>query len=151
MLAMKNVKAEKLPETITFRLGLLGAFLTDRFSADVSSLGLKPKHAGMLNVLAANGTTSQMEMAQILRVAPSLVVALADHLESLGAIERLRDPEDRRRQNLSSTPHGRALLRKCLDAAHAIDAETTADLTTAERADLHRILGTLADRLGLPS
>lgn len=151
MLAMKNVKAEKLPETITFRLGLLGAFLTDRFSADVSSLGLKPKHAGMLNVLAANGPTSQMEMARILRVAPSLVVALADHLESLGAIERLRDPEDRRRQNLSMTSHGRALLRKCLDVAQAIDAETTADLTAAERADLHRVLGTLADRLGLPS
>lgn len=151
MLAMKNVKAEKLPETLSFRLGLLGAFLTDRFSADVSGLELKPKHAGMLNVLAANGPTSQMEMAQLLRVAPSLVVALADHLESLGAIERLRDPKDRRRQNLNLTPHGRALLRKCLDAARAIDAETTTDLTAAERADLHRILGTIADRLGLPS
>ncbi|MEU2253993.1 MarR family winged helix-turn-helix transcriptional regulator [Nocardia xishanensis] len=148
---MKNVKAVELPETLAFRLGLLGAFLTDRFSTDVSSLGLKPKHAGLLNALAANGPTSQMEMAQMLRVAPSLVVALADHLESLGAIERLRDPEDRRRQNLNLTSHGRALLRKCLDAAQAIDAETTADLTAAERTDLHRILGTLADRLGLPS
>ncbi|MFI2478540.1 MarR family winged helix-turn-helix transcriptional regulator [Nocardia xishanensis] len=148
---MKNVKAVELPETLAFRLGLLGAFLTDRFSTDVSSLGLKPKHAGLLNALAANGPTSQMEMAQMLRVAPSLVVALADHLGSLGAIERLRDPEDRRRQNLNLTSHGRALLRKCLDAAQAIDAETTADLTAAERTDLHRILGTLADRLGLPS
>ncbi|MEV6137477.1 MarR family transcriptional regulator [Nocardia sp. NPDC051990] len=87
--------------------------------------GLEPKHAGMLNVLAANGPPSQAEMAQILRVAPSLVVALADHLESLGAIERLRAPEDRHRQNLNS--HGRVLLRKCLDVADAVDAETTAD------------------------
>ncbi|WP_433603504.1 MarR family winged helix-turn-helix transcriptional regulator [Nocardia sp. CA-135953] len=102
-------------------------------------------------MLAVNGPTSQMEMAQVLRVAPSLVVALADHLESLGATERLRDPEDRRRQNLSPTSHGGALLRKSLDAAQAIDAETTADLSAAERADLHRILGTLADRHGLPS
>ncbi|MFX0576585.1 MarR family winged helix-turn-helix transcriptional regulator [Nocardia nepalensis] len=148
---MKNVKAEKLPETVTFRLGLLGAFLTDRFSARVASLGLKPKHAGMLNVLAANGPASQMEMAQILRVAPSLVVTLADHLESLGAIDRLRDPQDRRRQILSLTSHGRALLGQCLEAAHAIDTETTADLTAAERAALHSILGALAERLGLPN
>lgn len=151
MRLMKNVKAENLPETVTFRLGLLGAFLTDRFSARVADLGLKPKHAGMLNVLAANGPASQMEMAQILRVAPSLVVTLADHLGSLGAIDRLRDPEDRRRQILSLTSHGHALLRKCLEAAHAIDAETTADLTVAERAALHRTLGALADRLGLPN
>jgi len=33
-------------------------------------------------------------------VAPSLVVALADHLKELEAVQRVRDPADRRRQIL---------------------------------------------------
>lgn len=36
-------------------------------------------------------------------VVPSLVVTLADQLEGLGAIERVRDPDDRRRHRLGLT------------------------------------------------
>jgi DNA-binding MarR family transcriptional regulator len=148
---MKKVKVEALPETIAMRLGLLGALLTDRFTARVGEFGLKPKHAALLNVLSLNGSASQMEIAKMLRVAPSLVVTLADHLESIGAIDRLRDPDDRRRQILTLTGRGTTLLMKCLDAACDIDDETTAGLTAADRTALHRILGVLADQSGLPS
>ncbi|NUP27239.1 MAG: MarR family transcriptional regulator [Nocardia sp.] len=147
---MKNVKAQALPETITFRLGLLGAFMTDRFTTRVAALALKPKHVGMLNALATHGPASQMEVARIMGVAPSLVVTLADHLESLDAITRLRDPGDRRRQLLGLTDDGRQLLAQCLDAASEIDDETAGRLSTADRVALHRILGMLSEELSLP-
>ncbi|WNM36811.1 MarR family transcriptional regulator [Streptomyces sp. Li-HN-5-11] len=73
------------------------------------------------------------QLAKRLGVAPSLVVALADQLQELGAVERVRDAEDRRRQVLRITSDGRRLLSRCVDAAHALDAELTVGLDEDRR------------------
>ncbi|WP_405132822.1 MarR family winged helix-turn-helix transcriptional regulator [Nocardia sp. NBC_01388] len=144
-------KSSGLPGTVAFRLGTLGSAVTDRFAARIESYDLKPKHAGVLTALSIGQAASQQELAALLGVAPSLVVALADHLERLGAIERVRDPADRRRQVLTLTDHGRELLRKCERAARDLDGELTAGLTAAERAAFQRALGVLAAEAGLPN
>jgi DNA-binding MarR family transcriptional regulator len=150
MTPMTDVKATSLPATLTFRLGMLGTLMTERFSATIEPYGLKPKHVGMMAVLDTGGAASQLEVARTLRVAPSLVVTLADHLEALGAIQRIRDPEDRRRQILTLTDHGRELLGDCLTQVHAIEAELTAVLTASECATVSRLLASLAAAAGLP-
>jgi DNA-binding MarR family transcriptional regulator len=139
-----------LTDTLSFRLGTLGAIVSARFAAAVEAYGVKPKHVGLMAVLSSGTPASQQELAATMNVAPSLVVALADQLESLGAIERVRDPDDRRRQKLSLTGHGQALLADCTQAARALDAELTASLAGVDRAALHRALATLAGEAGLP-
>ncbi|MFD5725047.1 MarR family winged helix-turn-helix transcriptional regulator [Streptomyces sp. NPDC058368] len=104
----------------------------------------------MLGALDAGLASSQLEIARLMRVAPSLVVSLADHLESKGAIKRLRDPADRRRQVLSLTDEGRELLGRCTDMALAIDARLDAGLTPPQRAALRDSLDRLAVAYGLP-
>ena len=96
-------------------------------------------------------SASQQELAARLGVAPSLVVSLADHLETLGAVRRVRDPGDRRRQVLTLTDHGRDLLEQCAAAARALDEELTAALAPEQRVALHDALGVLAAAYGLPS
>lgn len=141
---MSDVKgAEALRATVVFNLGTLGALAAERFAARVEELGLKPKHAGLLAALDAEGAPSQQELATRLGVAPSLIVALADQLQELGAVERVRDPEDRRRQVLHLTATGRDLLARCARAAEAADAELTAGLGEAQRTALARTLRAL--------
>lgn len=79
------MNAVKLTSTLTFRLGTLGAVLTDRFTARLAAHDLKPKHVGLLAVLDSGVAASQLDVAKIMSVAPSLVVSLADRLEELGA------------------------------------------------------------------
>jgi DNA-binding MarR family transcriptional regulator len=140
--------AKGLNGTLTFRLGVLGTVVTNRFADRIAALDLKPKHAGVLVALSTGSGASQQELAGRMGVAPSLMVTLADHLEDLGAIERVRDPDDRRRQNLSLTRKGRDLLAKCARIAQQIDDELTAAVDGAER--LPALLGALAAREGLP-
>jgi DNA-binding MarR family transcriptional regulator len=134
-------------ETTAFRLGVLGTVIGDRFAARVAELGLKPKHAGLLTVLDRLGSASQQEIAAIMRVAPSLIVVFADHLEGLQAIERARDPLDRRRQILSLTAHGRQVLARCAELADEVGREFTAKLTESQRAAFDKTLGILFDQL----
>ncbi|RDI63778.1 MarR family winged helix-turn-helix transcriptional regulator [Nocardia pseudobrasiliensis] len=147
---MNEVKTG-LPATLAFRLGVLGTRTADRFAERLAAHDLKPKHAGLLAALDHGAAASQQELAGRMEVAPSLVVALADHLERLGAIERVRDIDDRRRQVLKLTAHGRTLLERCEREARAIDAELMAPLSAKDRAALHRALGALAAEAGLPT
>ncbi|WP_245667604.1 MarR family winged helix-turn-helix transcriptional regulator [Actinomadura macra] len=140
-----------LPRTLTFQLVTLGALATDRFAEALAPLGLKPKHAGLMTVVSRGVAASQLDVAEAMGVVPSLVVSLADHLVRLGAIERVRDPRDRRRQILTLTGEGRRLLAECAAAARSVDEELAAALTPDERAGLTRSLGTLADGSRLPT
>lgn len=81
--------------TATFRLSLLGTELTRRFITAIGDLQLKPKHVGLLALLAAAEGRSQRELARVMDVAPSLVVALLDELEALGAVRRVQAQHDR--------------------------------------------------------
>ncbi|WP_373305115.1 MarR family winged helix-turn-helix transcriptional regulator [Streptomyces lucensis] len=141
----------KVNSSVVFRLGVLGAMASDLFAARVEAHGLKPKHVGLMVVLETGRASSQLEIARVMGVAPSLVVALADHLEKLGAIQRVRDPADRRRQVLTLTERGRELLATCAELAESADAEFAADLTVTESVVLTRLLDRLAARQGLPT
>ncbi|MGW0581368.1 MarR family winged helix-turn-helix transcriptional regulator [Streptomyces sp. NPDC002920] len=132
-----------------FRLGILGAMANELFATRIEGHQLKPKHVGLMVVLDTARASSQLEIASVLGVAPSMVVALADHLYELGAIQRVRDPADRRRQVLTLTEHGRELLALCGELAQSADAEFAADLTKAESAVLTGLLDRLANRHGL--
>ncbi|WP_354637528.1 MarR family winged helix-turn-helix transcriptional regulator [Kitasatospora camelliae] len=150
---MNDVKGSGggLPQTLAFRLGTLGAVVGDRFAGRIESYDLKPKHVGLLTALDRGAAASQQELAARLGVAPSLVVSLADHLERLGAVERVRDPRDRRRQVLGLTDRGRCLLADCAAEARALDEELAAHLTAEQREVLRKALGILAAEAGLPT
>ncbi|MFE0464295.1 MarR family winged helix-turn-helix transcriptional regulator [Kitasatospora sp. NPDC058965] len=142
---------DPLPSSTSFRLGTLGALVTARFTDRIEAFGLKPKDVGLLTLLRAGGPLSQLEAARAMGVAPSLVVTVADRLEALGAVRRLRDPGDRRRQQLTLTDQGGALLDRCAATAHDLDAEFTAGLSEPERTALNTALGRLAADHGLPA
>ena len=149
---MQDVKSEiGLPATVVFRLGTLGSIAADMFAAKIEAIGLKPKHAGLMTALQAGVAASQQELAAKLGVAPSLVVMLADHLEGMGAVQRVRDPDDRRRQVLTLTDHGRKLLGDCAAAARELDAELTVGLTASQLGALQRSLAIVAESVGLPT
>ncbi|MEU6085639.1 MarR family winged helix-turn-helix transcriptional regulator [Streptomyces sp. NPDC047085] len=142
--------APGLTSTVVFRLGTLGTVATDRFTREIEQLGLKPKHVGLMAALSLAAAASQQELAARMGVAPSLVVSLADHLESLGAVQRIRDPQDRRRQVLTLTEEGQGLLKRCTSMARTLDEEFTAGLTKTQRKALTEALRVMAKDAGLP-
>jgi DNA-binding MarR family transcriptional regulator len=84
-------------------------------------------------------------------VAPSLIVRIADHLERIGAVERVRDPADRRRQALRLTPHGTELLAECTRLSESMEHDLLAGLSAPDRAAFRTALARVATNLDLPS
>jgi DNA-binding MarR family transcriptional regulator len=84
------------------------------------------------------------ELAQILGIARSGVVALADTLTEMGYVERLEVPGDRRAYGLALTALGRKDLRQIEMAVLKQDQRATERLSATERQQLLKLLDKLA-------
>ncbi len=123
-----------------FRLGLLGARITQGFSECIARVGITHKQVGLLAVVSAGLAHSQRDIATRLHVAPSLVVSLVDQLIEAGAVTRSRSASDRRVQLIELTDRGHDLLAASARAAARLDAEFRASLSPAGRSALDVLL-----------
>jgi DNA-binding MarR family transcriptional regulator len=88
---------------------------------------------------------SQQALAEQLGMPATRLVALVDTLERRGAIERRRNPDDRRLHALHLTEAGQELMRSVGMVAMAHGADLTSALDESERAQLQRLLLRIAE------
>jgi DNA-binding MarR family transcriptional regulator len=135
---------ESVANSVSFQLVRLGQVAGHRFVDLLAPLGLRPRHCTVLELLR-DGPKGQLELARRVGVAPSVVVDMVDELQDLHAVTRVRDTEDRRRQFVELTAHGRGLLRRVANVARALDADLLRELDSnqcaALRAALDRVAG----------
>jgi DNA-binding MarR family transcriptional regulator len=137
------------PGGAAFLLAQLGAHAATKFAQRIGAHDLTPPQAGILGLLRANEGLSQQALAERLGLLPSRVVAFVDELERLGLVRRVRDADDRRRNALQLTDAGRAAVTTIGRVAREHEADLTAALSTAERAQLVALLGRVAEQQGL--
>jgi DNA-binding MarR family transcriptional regulator len=111
--------------------------LLRRFKEAAGNNELTPSQASILSRLGKEGDASASDLAAAERVRPQAVTPTLAALTELGLIGRRPDPDDGRRQVISLTPAGRALLD---DARRAGDEWLTRAMaehyTEAERQTL---------------
>ena len=78
----------------------------------MADLGLTQKQCAVLELIAANPQVSQIDMAAALGMDRATMMALVDRLDDRGLVLRTASARDRRRQELSLTGGGKALLRE---------------------------------------
>lgn len=139
-MGMTGDVGETILTAACFRLGLLGARITQVFSERIEQIGVTHKQVGVLAVVDAGLAKSQRDIAERLQVAPSLVVSLIDQLIELGAVNRSRSTSDRRVQVVELTGRGRELLTASATAAAELDAEFRASLSQSGRSALDALL-----------
>jgi len=135
--------------SVAFLLVQLGFHVAQRFGERLAPLGLEQRQAGMLVRLAQNDGKSQQAIAELMGLNATRMVFLTDELEQLGLVERRRNPADRRSHALHLTEAGTAMLARVREVTAAHEADITAGLTEAERAELATLLRRIARGQGL--
>lgn len=138
--------------TFTFAVSKLGQHARARYAELLTPLGLRPRHCGVLEMLRADqpAVEAQHTIARAMGVSNSVVVNMLDELEELGAVRRVRETTDRRRQRVELTDQGRALAREAMQLARQLDKELLAPLTPGQAAALEKTLQKMAVHHGLP-
>ena len=141
--------AEPMPDALAERLGPLLGRAHDahrRISLEaLAPLGLGVKSVGALTVLQAEGPLSQRRLAERQGIDRTTMVAVVDELERISAVERRKDPADRRANALHITPQGRQLLTRARTAVAGAEEAFLAPLAPAEQRRLRAALRTLVE------
>jgi DNA-binding MarR family transcriptional regulator len=116
-----------------------------RWREALAPWALSPHQARALRVVAGRERTRLTDLAEALHIAPRSATEVADALQERGLVSRGPDPADRRAVVLTATEAGRAVQREVAAARAADTRDLFARLSPADRADLARILRTLAD------
>jgi DNA-binding MarR family transcriptional regulator len=94
--------------------------------------------------IARNGV-NLTDVSGLLGVSKQAASQLVDTLVLRGYVERIPDPDDRRRVNVGLTTRGRSAAREIRDAVESIDAALLERVSVQDVAVTRRVLGRLAE------
>jgi DNA-binding MarR family transcriptional regulator len=132
-----------------FLLAQLGAHAASQFAERLGILELAPADAGILRLLRVAAGLSQQELSGKLQIHPSRLVAILDHLEKRGFVERRANPDDRRLYSIHLTKGGGEILEKIGRVAREHQDALLSALSGGERDELATLLLRVADQQGL--
>jgi DNA-binding MarR family transcriptional regulator len=114
--------------------------LEQRTDAALADLGITARDLGVLRVIAGGEARSQQEVAAVLGVDRTSMVALIDSLERSGIVARRPSEQDRRRNVVELTDGGWDLFRRAEDRYAEAELVFTSALGNAGTAELRRAL-----------
>ena len=132
--------AERPPRSVGFLISQLGFFSSKGFMEALEPVGIDPREFLLMRFVAASEGQSQQALAERLGIPPSRMVALVDHLEEAGLVERRADPEDRRVRGLHLTRKGRGVLERAGKIAIDYETRLCAGINREERETLIDLL-----------
>jgi DNA-binding MarR family transcriptional regulator len=106
----------------------------------LEEVGLEVREFGSLAILEDEGTISQQRLSLLLRCDRTTMVAIVDHLEAEGLVERKRNPADRRAYALEITADGRRTLKRAKTLVKGAHEDLLHALSASERAELAELL-----------
>ena len=137
-------------DSVGFTLSQLGLEVSRRFGEVVAALGLEPRHFALLRGVSRWEGEAQQVIADRLQIPASTMVAVVDHLERDGLVERRPHPSDRRARNLYMTPAGRERVEEATASAMGLESTVCSGLTASEREALLALLRRVAANLDIP-
>lgn len=138
---MSDYRLDSLPTWLLSRSsGRAHRLLGDAFAA----AGARGYHYRALAALDDLGPASQATLGRRAEMDRSDIVATITELEADALVERAPDPDDRRLKIVTITAAGRRRLKKLDGVVASVQEELLAPLTSAERAELIRLLGRVA-------
>lgn len=132
--------AERPPRSVGFLISQLGFFSSRGFTEALEPVGIDPREFLLMRFIAASEGQSQQVLAEQVGVPASRMVALVDHLEEAGLVERRPNPEDRRIRELHLTRKGKGSLERAKKIAIDYETQLCAGINREERETLIDLL-----------
>jgi DNA-binding MarR family transcriptional regulator len=132
--------AERPPRSVGFLISQLGFFSSRGFTEALEPVGIDPREFLLMRFIAASEGQSQQMLAERVGVPASRMVALVDHLEEAGLVERRPNSEDRRIRQLHLTRKGKGSLERAKKVAIDYETQLCAGINREERETLIDLL-----------
>lgn len=117
------------------------------FNEELAPQGMTFRQAQVLGCLALEGTLSQTDLAERMRIEPPTLVGILDRMERDGWIRRDGDKQDRRRKLIQALPEAKPAWSKIVATAKRVRQRATRGMSAAQLAELRELLGMVQSNL----
>jgi DNA-binding MarR family transcriptional regulator len=139
-----GLRYDVLDELLGYSLRRAQVAMFAAFHEATRGMGVTPPRFTALVVIGANPGLSQTVLGNVLGIARSGAMLLANWFEAQGLVERRHRPDDGRAWGLYLTRRGEALVGSMKRRVLATDRKRSAVLSSRERRELLRLLEKLA-------
>ncbi len=138
----KNLPLKSLPGHHARRIHQLAVAL---FNEEVSELNLTPVQYSALQTICSRPGIDQKTLAQTIGYDTSTIGGVIDRLEARGLVLRNMSADDRRVRLITPTEEGLRILKAVVPRMLRSQERLLSPLSTAERAELMRLMQVLID------
>jgi DNA-binding MarR family transcriptional regulator len=131
---------EHIQSLPTWLVGRVAARGRELVADAIAAEGLKLVQLAVLAATADYGPVAQADLGRRLAVDPKDMVVILNHLQEAVFVLRTPDPADRRKNAITITPEGEAVLARCVALAESANAELLAPLSLTEQRQLTALL-----------
>jgi DNA-binding MarR family transcriptional regulator len=131
---------EHIQSLPTWLVGRVAARGRELVADAIAAEGLKLVQLAVLAATADYGPVAQADLGRRLAVDPKDMVVILNHLQEAVFVLRTPDPADRRKNAITITPEGEAVLARCVALAESANAELLAPLSPTEQRQLTALL-----------
>jgi len=150
MKSFKSKHGEELLSNPAFQITEVARLYRQTFDRKVRAMGLERSQWWLISFLVYFEGSTQQELAEVMDIGKAGLGKLVDRLEAEGLVQRIPDPVDRRLNRLRLTPKAKPLSTEMKRVSEETVAASTADLTAAELATLHKNLDKMKKALLTP-
>ena len=129
-----------LPDLLGYHLRRAQSAVFQDFAASIDGANVTPGQFGVLALIEANSGLSQTQLAEILGIDRSTLVAVIDKLERQGLVERAARPNDRRSHALKLSRQGQSRFEALARLVKKHEACMARRLSSRERETLIELL-----------
>lgn len=122
----------ELKQSPGFLLNQSARLISRRLTEALEPIGLTLQNFGLLRVISLQGPLTQNQVAENYSMDRTTVTELVDGLEERGLVQRLKNPTDRRSNQLFVTPQGRRLLSRAIRIVDKSNRQFLSVLTDSE-------------------
>jgi DNA-binding MarR family transcriptional regulator len=101
-----------MDEDAAIRLRRVISKLARELNSSAAGAGLTPSQASVLGLIVARGPVGLGELSDLESLNPTMLSRVIGKLHSMGLIDRIRDPADRRNVSAVATPAGRRVDKR---------------------------------------
>lgn len=129
-----------LTQSYGFLLGKVLQRMESKFGESLAPFDIDSKQYGILSFIKEYPYSSQKKIGEKLRIDRTTMVNHIDHLETLGCVERTKNPNDRRAYSLLITEKGNEVLDTCRDFLIDAESEVLSVLNEQEKQAFKEVL-----------
>lgn len=131
---------EKWNQSYGFLLGKVLQQMEGKFAEGLAPYKINARQYGVLLYISGNPYSSQKDISENLQIDRTTMVSHIDHLETLGFVERTRNPNDRRSYSLLITSKGTQVLDSRWEFLIETELEVLTPLNSQEKQLLKEFL-----------